>query len=185
MSFIYFIFDTSRNYHSLSESTPSSTAIYDAPRIYPSLPEYTPLFNIYMRTTPASQNISASLQLFAHSHNVHLSPRMYPLLTSIFFPLRIHPPSQTIPKCYSHSMRELNSLSVKIHQSLPNKMHLRPVKTVSFGNSPELLEPRTVWDPWSWYCRCISYIVIGSDEYHSQIRDFVVNQILEILWLRF
>ena len=59
---------------------PFSTTIIlsDPPRMYPSLSEYTPLFNKFICVTRISQNLP-------------LPPRIYPLSTSICDPPRIYP----------------------------------------------------------------------------------------------
>ena len=76
------------------ESTPLSTAIIlcDAPRIYPSLPEYTPppfqqLYMTLPESTPPSQNIPTFQQLFYYttlpeSIPPSISPRIYPPLST-------------------------------------------------------------------------------------------------------
>ena len=82
-----------QRYATLPKSTPPSYNIpsfqqmhmCDPPRIYPSLPKYTPLFNNYMR----------------RSQNLLLPPRIYPFFTTIIIcdPLRIYPclPESTPP----------------------------------------------------------------------------------------
>ena len=63
---------------------PFSTTIWDPTRIYPFLPEYTPLFNNYMR----------------HSQNLPLPPRMYPPFQQLQYVATLPestPPSRNIP----------------------------------------------------------------------------------------
>ena len=88
----------------LPESTPPSqsqnilpflTTICDPLRIYPSLPEYTPIFNNYMRP---SQNLPLRPKIYPlfnnyvrPSQNLHLPPRMYPLFNNYVRP------SQNLP----------------------------------------------------------------------------------------
>ena len=78
-------------YANLPESTPPSqnipplsTTICDPPRIYPSIPKYTLLFNNYMRP---SKNLPVPLGIYPLSHNYNimrlsqilpLPPRIYP-----------------------------------------------------------------------------------------------------------
>ena len=71
-------------YPSLPGSTPPPLLlcdVYSAPRIYPSLLEYTPLFNKYMRP----------------SQNIPLPPRIYPPFQQLYATLpESAPPSQNI-----------------------------------------------------------------------------------------
>ena len=78
-------------YATLPESTPPSqnippfsTTVCDPPRIYPSLPAYTPIFNNYF--------------IMRRSQNLSLPPRIYPPFNNcmrhsqkLSFPQRIHP----------------------------------------------------------------------------------------------
>ena len=92
------------------ESTPLSTAIIlcDAPRIYPSLPEYTSpfqqLFITLSESTPPSQNIPTFQQLYYYttlpeSIPPSISPRIYPppLSTTICDTHRNYPSLREYP----------------------------------------------------------------------------------------
>ena len=78
-SFSTTICDPPRIYPSLPEYTPFSTTIIlcDPPRIYTSLPDYTLLFNNYMR--PSQNILPFSTNLYVRpSQNLPLPPRIYP-----------------------------------------------------------------------------------------------------------
>ena len=75
-----------RIYPSLPEYTPLSTTICERPRIYPFLPEYTPLFNNYNIMRP--------------SQNLPLPPRIYPPFQQLYEYAMLQestPPTQNIP----------------------------------------------------------------------------------------
>ena len=100
----------------LPESTPRShniphflTTICDPPRIYSPLPEYTPIFNNYMRP----------------SQNLPLRPRRYPLFNNYMCdPLRIYPslPEYT-PSLFSYYMRPSQNLPLP-PRIFPHFQHL-------------------------------------------------------------
>ena len=94
----------------LPEYIPFSTTIIlcDPPRIYPSLPESTPLFNQFMCATTticdppriqlSPQNIPPFQQLYATFPESTLPPRIYPLFQQLHATLPEYtPPSQNIP----------------------------------------------------------------------------------------
>ena len=98
----------------LPESTPPSQdlpllllscEVYSAPRIYPSLPEYTPLFNNYMRPSqnipfppriyqPFLINLCVRQQLYATLPEIHPSPQNIPPFQQLYatFPESTPPP---------------------------------------------------------------------------------------------
>ena len=129
-------------YATLPESTPTpqppplSTTICDSPRIYPYLPEYTPLSNNYMRpsqTLPLPPRIHPPpfQQLYATFQNLPLPTRIYPLFNNYMLysqkrpvPPRIYPPFQQL-------MRPSQNLP------LPPRIHLPFQKlyaTLPFNN---------------------------------------------------
>ena len=93
----------------LPESTPPSqntplfsTTICDPPRIYPSLPEYTPLFNNYNIMRP--------------SQNLPLPPRIYPPFQQLYATLpESTPPSQNIPE--TRLFNKHSTLSLRLNDS--------------------------------------------------------------------
>ena len=115
----------------LPESTPPSqnllplsTTMCNTPRIYPSLPEYTPLFNNYNIIQP-SQNLPLSPRMhpsfnnhMRHSQNLSIPLGIYPSLTICDIP-RIYPSvtkyaplSRTTCKCERiyNSLPELKNI---------------------------------------------------------------------------
>ena len=119
---------------------PFSTTICDPPRIYPSLPEYTPLFQQLFVTlpesTPPSQNILPFSAIICHppriypslpentpifnnymrpSQNIPPPPRIYPLFFLLLYATlpESTPPSQNIPP-FQHLYATL-----RIYPSLP------------------------------------------------------------------
>ena len=104
-------------YATLPESTPPSqnipppflVTIFDYHRIYPSLPEYTPLFYTYVRP---SQNLPLPPRIYPlpfyflatimrPSQNLPLPPRIYPPFQQLYATLlESTPPSQNIPPHY-------------------------------------------------------------------------------------
>ena len=115
------------------------------PRIYPSLPEYTPLFNEYMRPSqnpPLPPRLRIYLPFFnkymGHSQNLPLPPRIYPPLYNNYLPhsqnqplpTRIYPPFQqllyyaTLPQPTPSAQNILPFLTTmcdtpRIYRSLP------------------------------------------------------------------
>ena len=102
----------------LPESTPPSQdlplllwscEVYSAPTIYPSLPEYTPLFNNYMRP----------------SQNIYFPPRIYPFSTNACATLpsqNIHPPPP--PEYIPFSTTIILCDPPRIYPSVPESTHL-------------------------------------------------------------
>ena len=120
-------------YATLPESTPSSQnippfsttiCICDPPRIYPSLPEYTPLFNNYMRP---SQNIT-------------------PFSTTICEPPRIYPPPPDYTPLFNNYMRP--------SQNLPLPPRIYPLFNKYIRPSQNLAIAPRIYTPHLWTTIC-------------------------------
>ena len=100
----------------------TTTILCDPPRIYPSLPEYTPLFNNY--------------NIMRRSQNLPLLPRIYPTFQQMHMcdPPRLYPPFQqlyaTLPGSTPSSQNIifpfLTNLYVRPSQNLPLPPRIYP-----------------------------------------------------------
>ena len=96
-----------------------------APRIYPSLPQYTPLFNNYMRR---SQNLPLPLRIYpllniCMRHSQNPKPRIYPLFsTTICDSPKIYSPLLEYTPILSKYMRHPHNLALsrRIYNTLLN-----------------------------------------------------------------
>ena len=150
------------NYATLPESTPSSQNILrpfqpiymcDPPRIYPSFPEYTHLFNKCICATLPESNptLPQYTPLFNYcvppSQNSPLPPRIYPLFNNYNImrpsqnpplPPRIYPPFKPIYMCDPP----------RIYPSLPSKIPPPPFQQL-YATPPESTPPSQNIPPFS------------------------------------
>ena len=136
----------------------------DSPRIYPSLPEYTPLFQQLYATLPESpppsQDTSSlfnNYNILRPSQNLPLPPRIYPPFQQLYYyatlpestlPPRTHPSSTTLcdaPRIYP-SFPEYTPLFNKctcatLPESTPPSQNIPPFSTTIYATLAESTSP--------------------------------------------
>ena len=127
--------DPPRIYPSLPEYTPLSKTICDPPRIHPSLPEYTPIFNNYYATLPESippsQNIPSLQQLYATLPETTLPSENTPLYFDNYMPPSL---SEYIPRPLSTIFLESTPQSL----DMPLFLETTCIREIIYHSLPEL-----------------------------------------------
>ena len=135
--------DLPRIYPSLPESTPLSTKIIlcDAPRIYPFLPEYTPppLFQQLYMTLPESTTPSQNMPPFSTTRSLCDAPRVYPSLhpsKNILPPPPMqHSQKSPLPPRIPPVFRQLYApFPLRIYPSSPFNNYMRYSKNIPFSH---------------------------------------------------
>ena len=119
----------------------------DPPRIFPSLPEYTPLFNNYMRPSrnlplPEYTPFCNNYTIMRPSQNPPLPPRIYPPFNNYMRPSRIYPPSQNIPPFFN------KFICATLPESTPPTQNIPPFLT-PLCDLPESTPPSQNIPPFS------------------------------------